>query len=193
MAKTCFNLQQSLAWCQGKAVLPGIKRRLFYLSKSKIVGWPTLPRDENGNYISATYQGNFTLASDAKWKYLDVLPDKSQVTSEAQGEAPSQTQLNKLTAVHPGTDANASAAAIYMNNNDNVYIFETMDGQYRVIGSEMYEVKTTVAQDLGQGAAGTASTTISVEATDVVPAPFYAGEIATDDGTINEVVNIDEE
>lgn len=188
MAYSCSSIQESLEWCQGKAVLPGIKRRLFYISKSKIVSWPMLPKDEFGNYTRAEYQGKFTLVADAKWLYIDVLPDKSQVTSDAQGEAPSQTQLNKLTAVHPGTDANASSAAIYMNNNDNVYIFETMDGKYRVIGSEMYETKSTVSQDLGQGATGTASTTINVEATDVVPAPFYSGEIETEDGTINATI-----
>lgn len=188
MANRCLTFQESLAWCQGRAVLPGIKRRLFYISKSRIVSWPQLPKDSNGNCTSPVYQSNFTLAADETWRFIDVLPDKSQVTSDAQGEAPSQTQLNKLTAVHPGTDANATAAALYMNNNDNVYIIETMDGKFRVIGSEMYETKSTVTQDLGQGATGTASTTINVEATDVVPAPFYEGEIVTDDGTINATI-----
>lgn len=185
MSSTCTNIQKSLAWCQGKPVLPGMRRRLYYISKGMIVKWPTLPQDSNGNYTSSTYEGSFTLAADASWKYIDVLPNKSQVTSESQGEAPSQTQLNKLTAVHPGVDANASAAALYCNNNDNVYIIETMDGKYRVIGSEMYETKSAVAQDLGQGPTGTASTTVSVEATDVAPAPFYVGEIITEDGTIS--------
>ena len=59
-----------------------------------------------------------------------------------------------------------------------------MKGKYRVIGSDMWNTKTTVAQDLGQGATGTTSTTINAEATDVVPAPFYEGDIETEDGTI---------
>jgi hypothetical protein len=49
----------------------------------------------------------------------------------------------------------------------------------------MWNTKTTVAQDLGQGATGTTSTTINAEATDVVPAPFYEGTIETEDGTID--------
>ena len=125
------------------------------------------------------------LVADATWKYIDILPDKSQVTSEAQGEIPSQTQLNKLTAVHPAVGEAASAASAYLNNNDNVFIIEDMRGKYRVIGSDMWNTKTTVAQDLGQGATGTTSTTISAEATDVVPAPFYEGTIETDEGTID--------
>lgn len=107
----CPNLQKSLGWCQGTPELPGMKRRLYYISKGYIVKWPTLPRDAQGRITSAVYEGDFVLAADAKWKYIDVLPDKSQLTSEAQGEVPSQTQLNKLTAVHPAVGAEASAAA----------------------------------------------------------------------------------
>lgn len=184
----CSPLQKSLGWCQGSPELPGIKRRLYYISKSDIVSWPTLPRDANGRATSATLTGAFTLKADAKWKYIDILPDKSQLTSEAQGELPSQTQLNKLTAVHPSVGADATAAAAYINNSDNAYIVEDMKGKHRVVGSPNWITKSTVAQDLGQGAAGTASTTISVEAPDEVPAPFYSGAIVTEDGTINATV-----
>ena len=143
-----------------------------------------MPRDANGRVTSAVLEGSFTLVADQKWKYIDILPDKSQLTSEAQGELPSQTQLNKLTAVHPGVGAEASAAAAYINNSDNVFIVEDMKGNYRVLGNDKWSTKSTVAQDLGQGATGTTSTTISVEATDEVPAPFYVGTIETDDGDI---------
>ena len=185
MPTTCNNLQRSLDWCQGTPELPGIKRRIYYLAKSQIVQWPTLPTDENGRPTSAIYQGNFVLAADASWKHIDVLPDKCQVTSEAQGEVPSQTQLNKLTAVHPAVGPEASAAAAYINNTDNVFLVEDMRGKYRVIGCDKWNTKATVAQDLGQGATGTTSTTINAEASDVVPAPFYEGEIVTETGTIN--------
>lgn len=184
MAGTCINLQKSFGWCEGTPVLPGIRRRLYYIAKSFIVKWPTLAKDENGRTTTATYEGNFTLAADAAWKYIDVLPSKSQVQSEAQGEKPSQTQLNTLTAVHPGVGDEATAAAAYMNNCDNVFLVQDMTGKFRVVGSEMYDTDTTVAQDLGQGATGTASTTITCKATDVVPAPFYPGEILTEDGVV---------
>ena len=189
MPTTCNNLQRSLDWCQGTPELPGIKRRIYYLAKSQIVKRPTLPVDENGRPTSAIYQGNFVLAADANWKHIDVLPDKCQVTSEAQGEVPSQTQLNKLTAVHPAVGPEASAAAAYINNTDNVFLVEDMRGKFRVIGCDKWNTKATVAQDLGQGATGTTSTTINAEASDVVPAPFYEGEIVTETETINPSEN----
>lgn len=163
-------------------MLPGVRRRLYYISKAEILEWPTLPRDENGRATSAELTGNFSLNADSKWKYIDHLPEKSQLTSEAQGEVPSQTQLNKLTIVHPGVGAEASAAAAYINNNDNVYLVQDMSDKWRVVGCERWQTKSTVAQDLGQGPTGTASTTISVEATDETPAPFYKGKIETEDG-----------
>ena len=184
MASNCTSIIQSLAWCQGTPELPGIKRRIYYISKDQIVQWPTLAHDNRGRLTAAAYAGNFVLAADANWKYIDILPDKSQLTSEAQGEYPSQTQLNKLTAVHPGVGVAASALAAYVNNNDCVFLVETVRGKYRVVGSEAWQVKSTVAQDLGQGPTGTTSTTLSVEATDECPAPFYYGKIETEDGII---------
>ena len=114
----CSSIQRSLAWCQGKPELPGVKRRIYYISKYDILEWPELQHDANGRLKTATYSGEFVLRADVKWKFIDILPDKSQLTSEAQGEYPSQTQLNKLVAVHPGVDLEASAAAAYLNNND---------------------------------------------------------------------------
>lgn len=185
-SSSCLNIQKSLAWCQGTPEYAGVRCRIYYLAKSEIVAWPLLERDANGiRAISAKYKGDFTLKADAKWKYIDILPDKSQLTSEPQGELPSQTQLNKLVAVHPGVGAEASAAAAYLNNSDNVFIVQDMNDKYRVVGCDKWLTKTTVNQDNGQGASGTTSTTINVEASDEVPAPFYDGEIVTEDGIIN--------
>ena len=181
----CLNIQQSLGWCQGTPELPGVKRRVYYLAKSEIVEWPALSRDANGRITSAQYSGSFTLKADSKWKYIDILSDKSQLTSEPQGELPSQTQLNKLVAVHPGVGLRASAAAAYINNYDNVFIVEDMKGFFRVVGCDKWQTKSTVNQDLGQGPTGSTSTTINVEATDECPAPFYFGLIETEEGDID--------
>ena len=168
----------------GTPELPGIKRRIYYISKNLIAKWPEFVRDESGRVTSSTLSGSFTLVADTHWQYIVILADKSQLTSEAQGEIPSQTQLNKLVAVHPSVGPEASAAAAYLNNSDNVFVVEDMKGNFRVVGSERWLTKTTVAQDNGQGATGTTSTTINVEATDEIPSPFYVGTLDTEDGEI---------
>ena len=184
-SSSCSIIQKSLDWCQGQAVLPGIKRRIYYIAKSDIVEWPSLGDWGRSRASQTYYEGSFTLKADKKWKYIAILPDKSQLTSEPQGELPSQTQLNKLTAVHPGVGVKATDAAIYINNIDCVFLVEAMSGNYRVVGSDKWQTKATVSQDLGQGPTGTTSTTITVEATDLIPAPFYSGFIDTDDGQID--------
>lgn len=73
----------------------------------------------------------------------------------------------------------------YCNNSDLVWIVQTANGKYRVIGSEMSETKTTVAQDGGQSLTGTAQTTVTAVATDLLAAPFYEGEIDDEDGVVN--------
>lgn len=181
----CSNIQKSLEWCQGRPQFAGIRRRLYFTARENIVKWPTLPRDGNGRILSAVYDGDFVLAAGKEWLYLDILPEKSQLTSEAQGEYPAQSQLNKLVAVHPGIEIDATEAAAWFNNNETVFMVEDMAGNIRIVGSENYPIKVTVAQDTGQGITGSASTTISVEASDEVAAPFYhyGGFFMTGDDT----------
>lgn len=182
----CVSLQKSLEWCEGTSVYAGMRRRVYYISKGQIVKWPTLPRNEKTRQpTSSVYSGDFALKADAKFHYIDIVPERSQHTSDPQGDRPSQTQLNKLTLVYPGVGSEASDACAYLNNNDNVFIWQDMDGNWRVTGCEKWPTKTTVAQDNGQGAAGTAGTTISVEAPDEVASPFYTGVIPAEDGDIN--------
>ncbi len=169
----CSSIQNSLAWCQGRPQYAGIRRRLYFTARANIVSWPTLPKDDNGRVTSAVYDGEFVLAADATWMYIDILPDKSQLTSEAQGEYPAQSQLNKLVAVHPGIELDATEAAAWFNNNESVFMVEDMNGEFRILGNENYPIKVSVAQDVGQGITGNPSTTITVEASDDVPAPFY--------------------
>ena len=169
----------------GTPELPGIRKRIYYISKDQIAVWPTYIRDYyNRRTKKAAYRGDFVLVADAKWKYIDIIPEKSQLTSEPQGELPSQTQLNKLVAVFPGVSPEASAAACYLNNSDNVFLVEDMKGFFRVVGCRKWFTKTTVSQDNGQGPTGNTSTTINVEAPDEVPSPFYMGNIETEDGDV---------
>lgn len=184
--KNCSSIQKSLGWCQGTPEAPGVKKRVYYLASNQIVNWPELERDELGRQLSAEYKGDFTLAEDAVWHYIDHLPSKAEVKSETQGEVPSQTFKNTITVVHPAVGAEASAAGCYLLNTDNVFLVEDMKGNYRVIGSPYYDAVATVAQDLGQGATGTTGTTITLEASDIVSLPVYKGKIVTEDGTIND-------
>lgn len=188
--RECPSLQKSLDWCEGMPQFPGIRRRVYFCNKNLIVAYPTLTRDDFGRVTDANYVGDFEMVENAYWQHLDINIDKSTVTSEPQGEVPSQTQLNKATFVHNGIDADATAAAGYLNNSDNVYVYEDMEGNFRVLGNDKWRTKTTVNQDQGQGT-NPASTTINVEVTDEIAAPFYHGVLLTEDGEVQSSKDAD--
>lgn len=175
-----------MPYCQGKPVRPGIKRRAYYVSASDILKWPALDKDEAGRITGVTYKGNFTLAEGVKFQFIDHLADKAEFKSETQGEYPSQTFKNSATLVHPGVDAAAAEATAALLNSNVVVLVEDMEGNFRVIGSQYYDTAITASRDQGQGPTGTAGTTITVEASDLVDSPFYTGTIPTEEGTINE-------
>ena len=181
--KICPNTQKSLDWCEGMPQYPGIRRRVYFCKKSLIVRWPKLPKDNFGRVTSSLLKGEFVLAEGAFWQPLDVNADKSTTSSETQGAAPGQLQLNKATFVHNSIDEAATTAAALLLNNDIVYIYEDMQGCFRILGNRRWPTVTTVRQE--QGAGNTpASTTIAVEVTDTIAPPFFNGPVATEDGDV---------
>ncbi len=179
----CDIVQESLEWCEGQSSFAGMQRRVRYTAASNILVWPEREKTASGTELAAYKENSsFLLKADKKWNFIDILPTKSTSTSEPQGELPSGSQLNKLTLIHPGTGEKASNAAAYINNVPCVFLVEDMDGNLRVCGCRRWagEIKNTVASDWGQGSAGTAQTTISVEAPDTTPFPVYKGDLDDD-------------
>ena len=188
MAKECTNaaLYSSLQYCKGKPMLPGIRSRLYFIPKRDIVKWPTLPdtaETEMGEL--ATYEGDFNLASEAKWAYIDLVDNKGKIESESQGDKPARSFLNKTSVTHPETDEEATGFARQANSDDFVYLLQVRNGKFRVLGSEMFPTDTKPKQDSGEGVTGDFGTTLDIECTDVCPAPYYKGKIVTKDGTID--------
>lgn len=187
MPSTCTAnaLYESLKFCTGTTVLPGIRQRVYFAAKRDIVMWPSLPAP-SASAISAAaeYAGNFTLAADKEWNVIDLTLNKGMIECETQGEKPSRTFLNKATLSHPHTDAAAAAFARQAVADDLVYIIQQRDGKYRVLGNEMFETDSKPKLSTGEGATGEAGLTIEIEVTDICPAPFYKGTLKTEDGEI---------
>ncbi len=184
----CFSALHDMKYCQGTPVTPGIKRRAWFASVGDIMGWPKSP-----SMNSAVPLLRFMTASSPRrgreMAPLDHLPGKAEFKSETQGEEPSRTFKVSGTFVHPKIDEDAATAATSLLNTRVVVLVEDMRGKYRVIGCEKYDgALVSPSRDNGQGATGTAGTTILVEADDPVETPFYTGPIDTEDGIINEAV-----
>ena len=188
MAKECTNaaLYDSLPFCKGKTILPGIRSRLYYVPKRDIVSWPTLPDTAKTDMSElATYEGNFTLGSDKYWNFIDLVDNKGKIESERQGDKPARSFINKTSVVHPETDEYATGFARQANSDDFVYLTQVRNGKFRVLGCEAFSTDTKPKQDSGEGVTGDFGTTLDIEATDVCPAPYYKGKIVTKDGIID--------
>lgn len=175
------TIQKSIDWQDGKFQPAGIRRRLWYLAVSAIAANYTFDLDATtGMPTSAVVKTGPTLKADEKWRYIDFIPEKSSATSEPQGEYPSQTQLDKLKVVLPGTDPATTAAVSYINNHRCLFVYEDNSNNKRIVGNPDFPIKQTISQDLGEGPAGTANTTLNVEATNIIAMPFLTGELVTE-------------
>lgn len=187
MVCTNKDLYKSVRKCPGTIIRPGIKPKFLAIPLSQILTWPKLPDPGDttkGLEELATYKGDFTLATDAKWHVVDLVALKSSITTETQGESPSATFLNKAEYIIGGTDADITGFGRMAINDELVYAQQDPNGRFRILGNEMFPVKSTFAQNSGASATDSKTSTLSVEATDFCPAPFYDGKLETDEGDI---------
>ena len=186
----CTNaaLYESLEFCKGKTLLPGIRTRVYFIPKRDIVQWPKLPEaDAAGADMGklGTLDGSFTLAADKNWMYMDLIDNKGKIECESQGDKPARSFINKISLVHPETNEAATGFCRQANADDFVYLVQMRGGKFRVLGNEAFETDTKPKQDSGEGVTGDFGTTLDIEVTDVCPAPYYTGDIVTADGTID--------
>ena len=188
MSCTDKSLYESRRFCQGQKVIPGIRAHVFAIAKRDIVKWPELP-DVSADSVDlaklATYTGDFTLVAEKKWLKIDLAMNKGNVECETQGDRPSRTFLNKLTAAYPGTSAQATGFCRLAIDDDMVFLVPQRDGQYRVLGNEMFETDVKPALSTGEGIDTVGGTNIEINVTDICPAPFYPGKIETAEGDIS--------
>lgn len=179
----------NLDWVDGQKSVPGIFPELYFIPKSQISKWPSLPAAPVSAAQEVTYQGDFALAALATWKKVNCIDVKSQPQAEPQGEVRCKSYNNKLTVVISLTEEKATAFCKLANNTDLVWIFREKDsGKYRVAGSEMFSTETKASMNIGSTPTGERGVTIEVSASDNIPFPFYAGAIVTSDGDENPSV-----
>ena len=194
MATSCNTaaLYASLEYCKGESLVPGVKTKVYAIAKKNIAAWPTLADVADlttGDKLEkvATYDGDFTLAADKKWVYIDTLDNSGEITWETQGDKPCRTFLNKFTINHPRIDGNAAGFQRMALGDDLVYLVQQRDGKFRVLGNDKFDTDTKPKGSSGKEAtsAGDMGSQFEIEVTDVAPAPFYTGKIETEDGDIS--------
>lgn len=177
------SIYADVNFCPGQKSLPGVRGKLYGISKRDIVKWPTIGDNAPKDLASvAKYTGDFTLASDKKWHVIALIPNESELSVESQGTYGSKTFKCTGTAVAPGTEEEITGYIAQANNDEMVYLFIQRNGKARMLGSEAFTPELSLSQSTGKAATDTNSTTIQVVVDDEFPAPFYPGKIETADG-----------
>ncbi|TFU93961.1 hypothetical protein E4T81_05040 [Barnesiella sp. WM24] len=182
------SLYESLRFCPGENTLPGLRPEAYAIPKSQILKFPKrkTPADAGASLGSlVTYDGDFTLAADAKFFAVDIVTTASNLKAESQGEYPSSSFLVSVTLKYAGVDEEATGFCMMANTDDLVYVVRQKNGKYRVIGNDFERTTTKPSQDSGMAVTDASGTNLEVSVTDKSPAPFYTGKLVTEDGVID--------
>lgn len=187
MAKCTKNasIYEDLEKCPGQKKLPGIRDYVYAASKRDILTYPEVSDEPASLAEAVTAKGDFTLAADKYFVKVGIVKDDGQIQVENQGTDGAKTFKNTASFSIPGTEEEASGFIDQMNNDEMIFLVPQRNGKFRIIGSEDFSPELTLGQDTGKTATDANTTTVQAEATDLHPAPFYAGKIHTTDGDID--------
>lgn len=174
------SVYESVEACPGQRIMPGIRRRLYYIEKAKIVAWPTLPSPSDDNVKMedlAKYTGDFTLADNATFKFLDLKDEASNVTFEPVGEDPSKLYNNQANAIVAGQPDAIKGFSREALNEDLVYVYQQRDGKFCVLGNEAFKCHTSPSGDTGAEVTAATTTTFAIQVYDECPVPTYTGKL----------------
>lgn len=175
------SLYKSVEACPGKKNLPGIRRRLYYVHKAGIVTFPKLPNasDEGITDMAklAQLQGDFVLAADTFFQFIDLKDDASNVTYETVGEDGSKLFNNQANAIVAGQDDEVKGFARQALNDDIVYVYQDRAGKFCVLGNDMFKCHTSPSGDTAAEATGAVTSTFAIQVYDECPVPTYTGKL----------------
>lgn len=176
------SIYDSIEACPGQKNMPGIRRRLYYASKSDIATFPKLPEIKTGEGTNmgtlAVLSGNFTLATEKYWKFIDLKDEASNVTFEPVGENGSRLYNNQANAIVTGMSDEVKGFARQALNDDVVYVYQDRNGKFCVLGNESFKCNTSPSGDTAAEATGAVTTTLAIQVYDECPVPTYTGKLA---------------
>lgn len=186
---TCTDtkrIYEDMEFCEGQKSLPGIRSYIYFIRKSDIVEWPK-PLGNNASSLDevAVITADFTLAAEAKWHRMEIVPNDGKISNESQGSYGAKTFKNTLDINIPGTKERATGFIAQANNDNLVFLSIDRNGQARLFGDEGFDVELALAQDSGQNPTDTAQTKVTATVDSEYPMPFYHGKIFVGDYNIS--------
>lgn len=175
------SLYNSIEACPGKKNLPGIRRRLYYINKAAVVKFPKLPniddKDATEMKSLAVLKGDFQLAADNFFQFIDLKDEASNVTFETVGENGSKLFNNQANAIVSGQSDEVKGFGRQAVNDDIVYVYQNRSGEFCVLGNEEFMCNTSPSGDTSAEATGAITSTFAIQCYDECPVPTYKGKL----------------
>lgn len=180
------DLYEDLLKCPGAKRLPGTGRKV-YLAPRRWITQLAKPQLEKAASMKdyLVIKESHTMAADKKFIVAYLATDKSNFSSEAQGENGSKTMLNKLALTFPGTEEEQSALASMLLNEDVIALIPQRNGKCRQFGDDNFECSVSPAQSSGSSVTDETNTTVELSVGCETLPPFYFGDIPTSEGTFS--------
>lgn len=166
------NVYKSLPFCAGQTRKPGMSKTAYYIQKDKIVKWP----DATKGVITES----FTLAADAHWLEIDMIPKRSSLKSTPQGEWPAKTFNVEAVTFIPDDGPDTEDFCNMALNEELVLLMPRKDGTYRLIGCEEEIIEVSPEGDAGSESTDVMGETVTWSTTMDHKPYIYDGEIVTE-------------
>ena len=178
------DLYEDLLKCPGAKRLPGTGRKV-YLSPRRWITQLAKPQLEKAASMKdyLVIKESHKMVADKKFIVAYLSTDKSNFSSESQGENGSKTMLNKLALTFPGTEEEQSALASMLLNEDIIALIPQRNGKCRQYGDDNFECSVAPSQSSGSSVTDETNTTVELSVGCETLPPFYYGDIPTSEGT----------
>lgn len=147
------NVYKSLPFCPGQTRKPGMRKTGYFIQKSKITQWP--------NATKGVISGDFTLAADAYWYEIDMIPRRSSLTSAPQGEWPSRSYDVTAVTFIPDDGPDTEDFCNMALNEELVLLMPRKDGTFRLIGCEEEIIEVSAEGNAGSEATDVMGETVT--------------------------------
>lgn len=164
------NVYKSLPFCPGQTRKPGMRKTAYFIQKRKIVSWPAA--------VKGVISTNFTLAADAHWYEIEMIPKRSSLKSTPQGEWPSRSYDVQAVTFLPDDGPDTEDFCNMALNEELVLLMPRKDGTLRLIGCEEEIIEVSAEGDAGAESTDVMGETVTWQTTMAHKPYIYEGEVA---------------
>jgi len=157
-----------------------MRKTAYFIQKSKIAAWPAATK--------GVISDDFTLAADAHWYEIDMIPRRSSLQSAPQGEWPSRSYEVTAVVFVPDDGPDTEDFCNMALNEELVLLMPRKDGTLRLIGCEEEIIEVSPEGNAGSEATDVMGETVTFQTTMDHKPYIYQGAVTLDIIQVNATI-----